>query len=67
MKEEFFILRCILSILLTTTSATVPFTNKNMFNITLSLVGLSFLSILFMVYFIKRNSTGRIKTETNKL
>lgn len=66
-EGKFFILLCMLNILITTTSATVSFINENMFNITLSLVGLSFLSILFMVYFIKRNSTGRIKTETSKL
>lgn len=66
-EKKFYVLICILNILYTTTTATVSFTNKNMFNITLLLVGLSFLSILLMVYFIKRNFTRRLKTETNKL
>jgi hypothetical protein len=64
-EKNFYVLICILDILLTTTTATVAFTNKNIFNITLSLIGLSFLSILLMVYFIKRNFTkisSRVQT-----
>jgi hypothetical protein len=52
--KKFSVLISIIGILFSTIAATINLTNKNIFNITISLVIISFLSILLILYFINK-------------